>query len=81
MQVTPHVAKKKRHSAIDRRTTRHEGYRVSISTRRRIEELFGWLKTIAGLRKSRFRGRPKTAWYATMSVVAYNILRLARLPA
>lgn len=81
MNVTPHVAQKKKYSAIDGRTTRHPGYSVSISTRRRVEELFGWLKTIAGLRKSRFRGRPKTAWYAKLSVVAYNILRIARLEA
>lgn len=81
MKVTPHVAQKKRYSAIDGRTTRHAGYKVSISTRRRIEELFGWLKTVAGLRKSRFRGRPRTSWYATLSAAAYNLLRIARLEA
>ena len=76
LEVTPHVAQK-RYSAIDGRTTRHPGYKLSISVRRRIEEVFGWLKTIAGLRKSRFKGRQRTGLYAKLSVVAYNLLRIA----
>jgi IS5 family transposase len=79
MNVTPHVAQKK-HSAIDGRTTRHEGYKLSISFRRRIEEVFGWLKTVAGLRKSRFKGRSRTGLYAKFSIVAYNLLRIANCP-
>ena len=81
MRVTPHVAQNtsNRRSAIDGRTTRHEGYAMSISARRRIEKLFGWLKDFANLRKSRFRGRKRTELYATLATAAYNISRIARL--
>jgi len=81
MRVTPHVAQNtsNRRSAIDGRTTRHEGYAMSISARRRIEKLFGWLKDFANLRKSRFRGRERTELYATLATAAYNISRIARL--
>lgn len=77
--VTPHVAQKARSSAIDGRTTRHAGYRTSLRIRKRIEEGFGWLKTIGGLRKSRFVGRAKTDWAFTFAVAAYNLVRLPRL--
>lgn len=77
--VTPHVAQKARFSAIDGRTTRHAGYRTSQRIRKRIEEGFGWLKTIGGLRKSRFVGRDKTDWTFTFAVAAYNLVRLPRL--
>ena len=58
--VTPHVAQnqhERRTSAIDERTTRHEGYAISQRKRKRVEEIFGWIKTIAGLRKTRHRGK------------------------
>lgn len=77
--VTPHVAGKKRHTAIDGRTTRHGGYEASQKVRKRIEQIFGWLKTVGGLRKSRYRGRERTELYATMAAAAYNILRVATL--
>lgn len=79
--VTPHVAQndKGRRSAIDRRTTRHPGYAVSIRIRKRIEEAFGWAKTVAGLRKLRHRGLPKVDWQFTLAMTAYNLVRLPKL--
>ena len=77
--VTPHVAGKLKHSAIDGRTTRHSGYEASQKVRKRIEQVFGWLKTIGGLRKSRYRGRAKTQLYAFMAGAAYNLLRMTKL--
>ena len=81
MRVTPHVAQNisNRRSAIDGRKTRHEGYAMSISARRRIEKLFGWLKDFANLRKNRFRGVERTEMYATLANAAYNISRMFRL--
>lgn len=80
-RVTPHVAQNcnGRRSAIDARTTRHPGYRVSSVIRRRIESIFGWTKTVAGLRKTRYRGRTKTNLWAQMMGAAYNLLRISRL--
>jgi transposase len=77
-EVTPHVAQKK-NSAIDGRTTRHDGYNASQKVRKRIEQVFGWLKTIGGLRKSRYKGRAKTELYVLMAGSAYNLLRMAKL--
>lgn len=79
--VTPHVAqnRSRRRSAIDRRTTRWPGYSVSISIRRRIERIFGWIKTTANFRRTRLRGRAKTAMAATFLGATYNIMRIARL--
>ena len=79
MNVRPHVARKARFSAIDGRTTRHASYATSQRIRKRIEEAFGWIKTIAGLRKSRFVGRAKTDWAFTFAVAAYNLVRLPKL--
>jgi hypothetical protein len=79
--VTPHVAQNDngRRSAIDGRTTRHPGYTVSLRTRKRIEEAFGWAKTVAGLRKARHRGLPKIDWQFIFAVAAYNLIRLPKL--
>lgn len=79
--VTPHVAQNDtgRRSAIDGRTTRHPGYQVSMRIRKRIEEAFGWAKTIAGLRKMRHRGLPKVDWQFTLAMAAYNLVRLPKL--
>lgn len=79
--VTPHVAQNQsgRRSAIDRRTTRHPGYAISQRIRKRIEEAFGWAKTVAGLRKVRHRGLPKIDWQFTLAMAAYNLIRLPRL--
>jgi hypothetical protein len=82
LQVTPHVAqnhKRSGGSAIDERTTRHEGYRVSQRKRKRIEECFGWLKTIALLRKVRHRGLFKVDWVFTFACATYNLVRLRNL--
>ncbi len=77
IQVTPHVAQHtKRTSQIDGRTTRHEGYRISLKKRKRIEQIFGWLKTVGGMRKVRHRGRAKVQWMFTLALSAYNLVRL-----
>jgi transposase len=81
MQVRPHVAQNTsgRSSAIDGRTTRHGGYVVSLRIRKRIEESFGWIKTVAGQRKTRFRGLDRVGWSFTFCAAAYNLVRLPRL--
>jgi IS5 family transposase len=81
INVRPHVAQKSRHSAIDGRTSRHAGYATSQRIRKRIEEAFGWIKTIAGLRKTRFVGRARTDWAFTFAAAAYNLVRLPKLMA
>src|SRR3981081_2865693 len=74
--AVPHVAQntKGRRSAIDGRTTRHPGYAVSQRIRKRIEEVFGWTKTVAGHRKTRFRGVPRQGGACTFAVAAYNLI-------
>jgi transposase len=83
MAATPHVAQntKRRRSRIDGRTTRHAGYAVSQVKRKRIEEIFGWLKTVALLRKLRHRGRAVIEWLFTLAVAAYNLVRIRNLTA
>ncbi|MCA3383125.1 MAG: transposase, partial [Roseomonas sp.] len=68
-----------RRSAIDGRTTRHPGYAISLRIRKRIEEAFGWAKTVAGLRKARHRGLPKVGWQFTLAMAAYKLVRLPKL--
>jgi transposase len=79
--ATPHVTQndKGRRSAIDARTTRHAGYQVSLRVRKRIEEAFGWMKTIGGQRKTRYRGTPRVGWMFTLSAAAYDLIRLPKL--
>jgi transposase len=79
--ATPHVTQndKARRSAIDGRTTRHPGYQVSQRVRKRIEEVFGWMKTIGGQRKTRYRGTPRVGWMFTLSAAAYDLIRLPKL--
>ena len=82
MNATPHVAQNEKRpggSAIDGRTTRHEGYRISQQKRKRIEEVFGWLKTVGVLRKTRHRGLPKVGWMFTFTAAAYNLVRMRSL--
>jgi transposase len=79
LKVTPHVARKKRGSAIDGRTTRHEGYAISLRRRKRIEEGYGWMKDVGGLRKLRHRGQAKVAALFTFTCAAYNLVRLRSL--
>jgi transposase len=82
MNVTPHVAQNEKRpggSAIDGRTTRHDGYRFSQRKRKRVEECFGWLKTIALLRKVRHRGLEKVDWVFAFACAAYNLVRMRNL--
>ncbi len=79
--VTPHVTQntKGRRSAIDGRTTRHAGYAISLRIRKRIEEVFGWMKTVGVLRKTRHRGTERVGWMFTFVAAAYNLVRLPKL--
>ena len=83
LNITPHVAQNDTHrrSAIDQRTTRHPGYAVSQQKRKRVEEIFGWLKTVGGLRKLRHRGVERVEWMFTFAVAAYNVVRIRNLAA
>ena len=81
-RVTPHVAQNTsghHHSAIDRRTTRHAGYLVSQRLRKRVEEIFGWMKTVGGFERTRYRGLELTQLAAYLVAAAYNLLRVAHL--
>ncbi len=85
--VTPHIAingavsklGKVRKTAVDGRTTRYAGYRISQICRKRIEEIFGWAKTQAGLAKTKLRGRPKVEATFTFAIIAYNLVRIPKL--
>ncbi|HEY8161526.1 MAG TPA: IS5 family transposase [Methylocystis sp.] len=83
MNVRPHVTQNNngRRSAIDGRTTRHAGYAVSQRIRKRIEEAFGWMKTVAGQRKTKFRGVERVGWSFAFAAAAYNLVRLPKLMA
>jgi len=77
--VTPHVAQKVKGSAIDSRTTRHGGYTISQRKRKLIEQVFGWMKTVGGLRKLRHCGTDRVDWIVTFTAAAYNLVRLRTL--
>lgn len=77
--ITPHVAAKRVGSALDGRTTRHANYRRSLRIRKRIEEIFGWLKTVGGLRKSRLVGQARLAGQLLLGAAAHNLVRIGRL--
>jgi hypothetical protein len=87
MCVTPHIARndtidrhgRQRSSSIDGRTTRHPGYAVSQRARKRIEEAFGWVKTVAGCAKAKLRGTRRVAFRFTFAMAAYNLIRMPRL--
>jgi len=83
LAVTPHVAQNttNRSSRIDARTTRHRGYAESQKRRKRVEEVFGWMKTAGHFRRTRFRGQRRTQLAAYMVAAAYNLLRIAKLRA
>jgi len=83
MGVTAHVAQNKsnRRSAIDGRTTRHKGYEVSQWKRKLIEQVFGWMKTVGALRKTRHRGAPRVGWVFIFSLAAFDLLRIRNLEA
>ena len=80
-QIVPHIAPiaGRNTPGLDGRTTRHRGYQLSQRKRKLIEQSFGWLKTVAGLRKSRFFGRAKTELYGLIAMSAYNLVRMSRL--
>jgi transposase len=81
MEITPHIAQNnsKRRSAVDERTTRHMGYQVSQKKRKRVEEVFGWMKSIGLLRKLRHRGRERVGWMFTFTAAVYNLVRMRNL--
>ena len=79
-RITPHIARKPT-SIIDERTTRHPGCVISQRKRKRVEEIFGWLKTIGGLRKTRHRGLARVGWMFTFALAAYNLVRMRNLAA
>jgi IS5 family transposase len=82
LKVTPHVAQnteRRGGSAIDQRTTRHPGYTVSQTKRKRVEEIFGWFKTVALMRKTQFRGLERVGWIFTWTAAAYNLVRMRNL--
>jgi hypothetical protein len=74
--AVPHVAQKRRGSALDGRTTRHATYAVSQRLRKLVEQIFGWTKTVGLLRKTRHRGRERVAWVWTFTLAAYNLVRM-----
>ena len=78
---TPHVSQNdtNRRSAIDARTTRHPGYRISTIKRKQIEEPFGWMKTVGGLRKTRHCGRAVVEWFFVLTATAYNLVRIPKI--
>ena len=81
MKVVPHVAQNtsNRESAIDGRTTCHPGYKISLRLRKRVEEIFGWMKTTGGMRKTRYVGQRKVGWQFTLVAAAYNLVRMRNL--
>jgi len=81
MKVVPHVAQNtsNRESAIDGRTTCHPGYKISLRLRKRVEEIFGWMKTTGGMRKTRYVGQRKVGWHFTLVAAAYNLVRMRNL--
>jgi len=81
MEITPHIAQNdcNRRSTVDERTTRHAGYRISQKKRKRIEEVFGWMKSIGLLRKLRHRGLERVGWMFTFTAAAYNLVRIRNL--
>jgi IS5 family transposase len=83
LEVTPHLARNttNRRSAIDERTTRHPGYAISQRVRKRVEETFGWVKTVGGGRKLRYIGLERNHQWAVFTATAYNLVRIVNLTA
>ena len=80
--MTPHIARKRtNYSAIDGRTLRHDGYRISQVVRKRVEEIFGWLKTVGLMRKTRHRGLGRVGWMFRFTVGIYNLVRMRNIAA
>jgi IS5 family transposase len=76
--VTPHVACRQT-SILDRRTTRHPGYQISGRIRKRVEEIFGWIKTVGGGRKLRYKGLARNQFWMELTAAAYNLVRMSKL--
>jgi transposase len=81
MDITPHIAQKKGGKSVDGRTTRHEGYAISQRKRKRVEEIFGWAKTVGLIRKAKVRGKAKINWLFTMSIAVFNLVRMRNMEA
>lgn len=81
MEITPHIAQKKNGKSVDGRTTRHEGYAVSQRKRKRVEEIFGWAKTVGLIRKAKVRGIAKVDWLFTMCIAVFNLVRMRNMEA
>ncbi len=83
LNVTPQVAQNQTHrsSAIDGRTTRHAGYALGQRKRKRVEEIFGWIKTVGLMRKTRHRGLARVGWMFTFTAAVYNLVRIRNLVA
>ena len=79
LEATPHLAQKQNSRTLDGRTTRHAGYAISQRVRKRIEEVFGWMKTVGGLRKLRHRGGGRVNWQFLLAAAAYNMVRMRTL--
>lgn len=79
LKATPHVARQALRSAIDGRTVRHAGYHVSQRVRKRVEEIFGWMKTVGVYRKTRFRGISRVGWGFILTMAVYNLVRMSNL--
>jgi transposase len=84
LKATPHVAQnicRNRYSAIDGRTVSHPGYEISQRKRKRVEEIFGWIKTVGGMRQTRHRGKDRVGWLFTLTAAAYNLIRIRNVVA
>ena len=81
MKITPHIAQRKGGKSVDGRTTRHKGYAVSQRKRKRVEEIFGWAKTVALIRKAKVRGIANIDWVFTMSIAVFNLVRMRNMEA
>jgi hypothetical protein len=81
LEATPHVALKTHGRTLDRRTTRHPGHAISQRARKRIEEVFAWMKTVGGLRRLRHRSGGRVNWQFLLAAAAYNVVRMRTLEA
>ena len=77
--ATPHIATRKTSSALDGRTTRHASYEISQKKRKLIEKIFGWVKTVGGLRQTRHRGKERVGWTFQLALAAHNLIRIRNL--
>ena len=81
LNITPHIAQRKGGKSVDGRTTRHEAYAVSQRKRKRVEEIFGWAKTVGLIMKAKMRGRERIDWLFTMCIAVFNLVRMRNMEA